>query len=53
LQATTIQTMENITDYSNYVNAAYMVAAFTLVTLASYVITKYCRLKRHKEKHEK
>jgi hypothetical protein len=36
-------------DYSNYVNAAYMVAAFVLAALMSYVITKYYRQRKHEK----
>jgi len=37
--------MENITDYSNYVVAAYLVAGLIFSALAGYVLVKYFRLK--------
>ena len=37
--------MENITDYSNYVAAAYLAAGLIFSTLAGYVLVKYFRLK--------
>ena len=38
--------MENLSDYSNYVAAAYMVAAFVITGFTLVVLAKYWRLKK-------
>ncbi len=43
--------MENLSDYSNYVTAAYIVAMLSIAGLTLFTLIKYWRLKKmHNEK---
>ena len=37
--------MENFTDYSNYINAAYIVTALVLCGLMAFVVIKFFKAK--------
>lgn len=40
--------MENLSDYSNYVIAAYMVAGLAIAGFTAIILAKYFFLKKHK-----